>query len=263
MSAPLSKDLRKRILAAKEEGSSHAKIAREMRVSVSAITRLLALYRETGSLEARPRNAGRKPRLDEEKLQKIRERIKEQPDVSLHERIEELSLPVSAPALCKTINGKLGLRRKKTAYAAERQRPEVAEQRSEWKAKQAELDTTRLVFLDESGVNISMTRLYGRAAKHQRVLEAVPDARFHRTTILSSVKLDGTTVPFVFEGALNGELFRADVTQCLAPSLRPGDIVIMDNLSSHKVVGSSKRSRRSALRSCSYRRTVPISTRSS
>ena len=113
MSAPLSKDLRKRILAAKEEGSSHAKIAREMRVSVSAITRLLALYRETGSLEARPRNAGRKPRLDEEKLQKIRERIKEQPDVSLHERIEELSLPVSAPAPCKTINGKLGLRRKK------------------------------------------------------------------------------------------------------------------------------------------------------
>ena len=206
-------------------------------MSVSAITRLLALYRETGSLEARPRNAGRKPRLDEEKLQKIRERIKEQPDVSLHERIEELSLPVSAPAPCKTINGKLGLRRKKTAYAAERQRPEVAEQRSEWKAKQAELDTTRLVFLDESGVNISMTRLYGRAAQHQRVLEAVPDARFHRTTILSSVKLDGTTVPFVFEGALNGELFRADVTQCLAPSLKPGDIVIMDHLSSHKVSG--------------------------
>ena len=94
-----------------------------------------------------------------------------------------------------------------------------------------------MLFLDESGVNTSMTRLYGRAAQHQRVVEAVPDARFHRTTILSSVRLDGTTVPLVFEGALNGDLFRAYVTQCLAPSLKPGDIVVMDNLSSHKVSG--------------------------
>jgi transposase len=86
-------------------------------------------------------------------------------------------------------------------------------------------------------VNIGMTRLYGRAAKHQRVREAVPDARLHRTTILSSIRLDGTAVPLVFEGALNGELFRAYISQCLAPSLKPGDIVVMDNLSCHKVSG--------------------------
>jgi transposase len=94
-----------------------------------------------------------------------------------------------------------------------------------------------LVFLDESGVNTSMTRLYGRAQKHDRVIEAVPDTRFHRTTILSSVRLDGQTIPFVFEGALNGDIFRLYVTQLVAPSLNPGDIVIMDNLSSHKVSG--------------------------
>jgi transposase len=111
------------------------------------------------------------------------------------------------------------------------------ERRSEWKAKQNGLEAARLVFLDESGVNTGMTRLYGRAAKHQRVREAVPDVRFHRTTILSSVRLDGTTIPFVFEGALNGDLFRAYVRQWLAPSLKPGDLVIMDNLSSHKVSG--------------------------
>lgn len=94
-----------------------------------------------------------------------------------------------------------------------------------------------MVFLDESGVNTGMTRLYGRAAKHERVVEAVPDTRFHRTTILSSVRLDGTTVPFVFEGALNGDIFRIYINQLLVPSLKPGDIVIMDNLSSHKVSG--------------------------
>lgn len=82
-----------------------------------------------------------------------------------------------------------------------------------------------------------MTRLYGRACKYERVIEAVPDARFHRTTVLSSVRLDGTTIPFVFEGALNGDIFRVYVTQLLAPSLKPGDIVVMDNLSSHKVSG--------------------------
>ncbi|MDR1075071.1 MAG: IS630 transposase-related protein [Xanthomonadaceae bacterium] len=113
MSAPLSKDLRERIIAGKEEGASHARLAKELRVSVSAITRLLALYRETGNVEARPRKAGRKPRLDEEQLQKIAERIKAQPDITLRELIDAFSLPVSAPALCKTINKKLRLCRKK------------------------------------------------------------------------------------------------------------------------------------------------------
>lgn len=109
--------------------------------------------------------------------------------------------------------------------------------RKAWKKEQPSLDARQLVFLDESGVNTGMTRLYGRAAKHERVIDAVPDTRFHRTTILSSVRLDGTTIPLVFEGALNGDIFRAYVNQMLAPSLKPGDIVIMDNLSSHKVRG--------------------------
>jgi transposase len=86
-------------------------------------------------------------------------------------------------------------------------------------------------------VNTGMTRRYGRAAKHPRVIEAVPDTRFHRTTILSSIRQDGTTIPFVFEEALNGDLFRAYVAEWLVPSLKPGDIVVMDNLSSHKVSG--------------------------
>jgi len=113
MPAPLSKDLRKRIIEGKERGESHAKISEDLKVSISAITRLLALYRESGSYAPRPLNNGRKPRLDQETHQQIRERIEEQPDVTLEELIEELTLPVSAPALCKTINGKLGLRRKK------------------------------------------------------------------------------------------------------------------------------------------------------
>jgi len=82
-----------------------------------------------------------------------------------------------------------------------------------------------------------MTRLYGRGLKEQRVVDAIPDVRFARTSVLSSVRLDGTILPCVFEDALNGDLFREYVRVLLVPTLKPGDIVVMDNLSSHKVTG--------------------------
>ncbi len=85
-----------------------------------------------------------------------------------------------------------------------------------------------------------MTRIYGRAYKNERVVDAVPDVRFHRTTILSSVRLDGTLVPCVFEDALIGDMFREYVKHFLAPTLKSGDVVVMDNLSSHKVNGVSE-----------------------
>ena len=113
MPAPLSNDLRKRIIAAKEKGYSHERVAKEMHVSISAITRLLSLYRESGSYQARPLNNGRKPRLDEATLERIAKRIEDRPDIALYELREELSLPVSIPALCNTIHKKLGLYRKK------------------------------------------------------------------------------------------------------------------------------------------------------
>jgi transposase len=237
MPAPLSNDIRRRIIEAREKGDSIKKIAREKGVGVNTIACLLRLYRETGSYAPRPLRNGRKPRLDADTLEKIRARIEKQPDITLRELIEELELPISESGLCKIVNEKLGLRRKKTAFAAQQQRADVAQKRDLWKSHQPSLDASRLVFLDESGVNTAMTRLYGRAQKHQRVREAVPDTRFHRTTILSSVRLDGKMVPCVFEGALNGEIFRLYITQFLVPTLRPGDIVVMDNLSCHKVSG--------------------------
>jgi len=97
------------------------------------------------------------------------------------------------------------------------------------------MDINKLVFLDESGTNTGMTRLYGRGLSNERVVDYVPDVRFERTTIMSTIRLNGEMVPLVFEGALNGDLFKEYVSQCLAPTLQKGDIVIMDNLASHKV----------------------------
>lgn len=126
---------------------------------------------------------------------------------------------------------------KKTVCAAEQNREDVRQKRREWKSFQETVDPSKLVFLDESGINTGMTRLYGRALKSERVIDAVPDVRFHRTTILSSVRMDGTIVPCVFDNALNGVLFKEYIRKFLVPTLKPGDTVVMDNLSSHKVSG--------------------------
>lgn len=82
-----------------------------------------------------------------------------------------------------------------------------------------------------------MTRLYGRVVIGERLNDYVPDSRWQATSILSSLRLDGTTECLVYEGALTGDFFKVWVKDCLCPTLRRDDIVIMDNLSSHKVSG--------------------------
>ena len=115
MPRPLSNDLRKRIIDAKLRGDTGDVIAREKEVNKSTITKLWALYRETGSYEARPNPNGRKPALSPQQLESITNRINEQPDIALQELIDELNLPVCVSALCRTVNNKLGLRFKKNA----------------------------------------------------------------------------------------------------------------------------------------------------
>ena len=113
MPKPLSNDLRKRIIEAKLRGDTEGKIATEKEVNKSTITKLWALYRETGSYEARPNPRGKKPALSTNQLNQITQKINEQPDITLQELIDELRLPVCVSALCRTVNNKLDLRFKK------------------------------------------------------------------------------------------------------------------------------------------------------
>jgi hypothetical protein len=113
---------------------------------------------------------------------------------------------------------------KKTLHAIEQNREDVKAKREAWRAFQSEMDIDKLVFLDESGINTGMTRLYGRSPSNERIIDYVPDVRFERTSILSSIRANGDMVPLVFEGSLNGELFKAYVTECLVPNLHEGDI---------------------------------------
>lgn len=96
------------------------------------------------------------------------------------------------------------------------------------------VNPNHLIFLDESGVKTNMTRLYGRALQGERCHDATPNGHWEAVTVLSSIRLDGETECIVFEGAVDRKMFDEYVKTVLAPSLRPGDIVIMDNLSAHK-----------------------------
>lgn len=95
----------------------------------------------------------------------------------------------------------------------------------------------KLVFLDESGVNIDMVRRYGRAKNKERVHDYAPKKTPKKTTLVSSVRLDGTLAYEFFQGSLNGQNFLNYIQNTLVPTLKKGDIVVMDNLSCHKVKG--------------------------
>lgn len=103
-----------------------------------------------------------------------------------------------------------------------------------WFDAQPDLDPERLVFIDETGASTKMARLRGRAPKGQRCRAPVPHGHWKTTTFTGALRLSGMTAPMVLDGPMNGAAFLAYVEQVLVPTLRPGDIVIMDNLPAHK-----------------------------
>ena len=110
----------------------------------------------------------------------------------------------------------------------------MKQQRDDWRAAQPSRDPTRLRFIDETWATTNMTRRYGRAPAGQRLVEAVPHGHWKTTTFVAALGADGLTAPLVVDGAMTGDLFVAYVERVLVPTLRAGDIVVMDNLSSHK-----------------------------
>ena len=109
--------------------------------------------------------------------------------------------------------------------------------RQAWFEGQLELDLDRLIFLDECGTNTKMARLYGRSKKGERCRAAVPHGHWNTTTLVSALSINGIIAPMIMDGAMDGEMFTAYVRTLLVACLKPGDIVIMDNLPAHKVAG--------------------------
>jgi transposase len=106
-----------------------------------------------------------------------------------------------------------------------------------WAQDQAKLAPDRLVFIDETGTSTNMARLRGRAPRGERLIGKVPHGHWKTTTFVAGLRSSALTAPCVIDGPMNGAAFLAYVEQILAPGLKQGDIVVLDNLSAHKVPG--------------------------
>jgi len=119
-------------------------------------------------------------------------------------------------------------------HASEQDRPDVARRRARWQQRQSRVDPESLVFIDETWAKTNMAPLRGGAPRGQRLRAKVPHRRWRTMTFLAALRHDRIDAPWVLDGPINGERFRTYVEQVLVPSLKAGDIVIMDNLGSHK-----------------------------
>jgi transposase len=126
---------------------------------------------------------------------------------------------------------------KKSLHASERDTERVQQARVDYQERIAPLALERLKFIDESGVNLAMTRRYGRAPRGERVVGAVPQNYGANVTMLAALSWQGVEAVMPIDGATDAEVFRAYVEHVLCPTLVPGDIVVMDNLRAHKVAG--------------------------
>ena len=125
----------------------------------------------------------------------------------------------------------------------------MQKQRAQWQSQMAEEPAANLIFLDESGITTEMTRRYGRGEGGQRVPEGTP-GRWRTLTVLGAISLTGWVATMTIEAPTDGDVFRAYVEQVLCPRLRPGQLVVMDNLSAHKIEGIRERIEAAGARVC-------------
>lgn len=237
---PYSQDLRERILATVARGeNSLREIAERFLVDVSTIVRLLKRYRQTGSVDPSPHAGGPRLVLDDDALKRLQELVREQPDATLDELRDRLGVDCGRTTVARALKKLRITRKKKVLHDAQRDTPEGLEKRTAFLEAAAGLDPRRLVFVDETGTNTSMTRTYGRAPEGERVEGAVPRS-WTTLTLICGLRLGGATAPFVFRGATDTAAFETYAEKVLAPRLHPGDVVIWDNLSPHKAAAVLK-----------------------
>ena len=231
---PYSPDLRQRIVDTVLRGEGTIRqIAERFLVSVSFVTRLLQRYRSTGAVAPKPHGGGNPAVLTPEDRQRLRALIRQQPDATLEECRTHLGASCSLMTISRALT-ELGLpRKKKVPRATEQDSPEVQAQRREFCAGFAGVDPQRLVFVDECGANTAMTRPYGRAPAGQRVYADTP-GHWESVTLTCGMRLAGAMAGLAFPGATNTATFETYVADVLTPELKPGDVVLWDNLKPHQ-----------------------------
>ena len=236
MGRAYSLDLRERVVAAVAAGESCRAVAATFKVSVASVVKWSQRFRATGSAAARPMGGNRPYVLAAERDWLL--------DADCRAAGPDLAGAAcgawrsagsrSAITRSGTSSSTKASASKKSLHASEQDRPDVARRRAQWKKYQGRLDPARLVFIDETWAKTNMTRTHGRAPRGERLVAKVPHGHWRTLTFLAALRCDRIDAPCVIDGPINGESFLAYVEQVLVPTLKPGDIVIMDNLGSHK-----------------------------
>ncbi|SRR5581483_4203261 len=227
-----SQDLRQRIVQAVDQEKPRAEVVKTFNVSPSTIKRYLKLRRETGDLK--PKAIPGRPSKKGAVLQVgLLSQLEAHPDATLdeHRQLWEAAhgIRVSSATMSRAITRLNWSRKKKTIRASEQNEAD----RAVWREQAKTLDASKLVFIDECGSNIALTRLYARSLRGKRAYGAVPRNKRANITLLAALSLQGMGEAFILEGSADTIVFELYIERVLAPSLQPGQIVILDNLNTH------------------------------
>ncbi|MGI9449117.1 MAG: IS630 family transposase [Geminicoccaceae bacterium] len=222
MPKSLSMDLRERLISAVEGGMSRRSAAKLFRVAPSSAIKWVDQKRRTGSVRPRARGGDHRSHRLEAHADEIVSLAKDT-DITLAELVDYIKqthgLSVAPSTIWRLLDRHDMTFKKKRAHAAEQQRPDVLRRRQAWFDAKIDLEPERLVFIDETGASTKMARRYGRALRGERCRASVPHGHWKTTTFVGALRLEGMTAPMI-----------------LAPTLAPGDIVVMDNLPAHKPI---------------------------
>jgi len=240
MGKPHPVELRSRVIGYVDEGHGHRQAARHFRVSPKFVNDLVKLRRETGCLTPRRQGNGGGHGKLVDVTGWLEARVTAKSGITLDELVAELAethgIDVHRATVWRVLRG-LGLSHKKTVQALEQKRKDVAGLRHVWIARRQPFMANhleRLAFIDETAIKTNMAKTTGWAPRGQRLVDHAPFGHWRTQTFVAALRHDRLDAPWVIDGAMNAEMFDLYTKTQLVPTLRPGDVVILDNLSSHK-----------------------------
>lgn len=227
-------EVRRAAVAAHKKLGSSKEVAELLGCSESWVRRVVQQLRETGSLQIQAPYRPDNRKLDAQGLEELRRLIDRTPDMTLRELAAALTRKVSVPTVWRATQA-LGLPlKKKTQHAAEQDRHDVKEARAAWFTHFEDTKLDQLVFVDEFGATTNMTRARARGPRGKRVVCKTPHGHWKVLSTIAAMTVGGMLTCGTFDGATDTEIFNAFLREGLVPLLKPGQVVVLDNLSVHR-----------------------------
>ena len=237
----LSMDIRKKVMKAIEGGKSRRQAAARFDIGPATAVRWAKRVETTGEVAPLKMGGDRRSRRIEAHADFILAQIAEKPDLTIMELRQKIKerhgMGFGYGTVWRFLARHNITRKKKTGHASEQEREDVAAARESWFEEELDLDPLKLVFIDETAISTNMARRFGWAPRGERCRMSVPFGHRNTKTLIAALRYDRIDAPMTIDGALDGASFLAYVEQVLAPTLCAGDVVVMDNVPTHKVAG--------------------------